>query len=185
MRTFIRAHYYSGMRSLFLILLTLLFNGCAQYTPPLSGPTAQLRFVSLPGNKTEIHTLDNARCESAPDAMIAVVGEMLHNETGQGRSVGMPLADSFSKASTSEITLRSGQAFAAQIKATPGPGPNGAKWSYGKCSKRFILSPKESMQYEAQLEQYNGGCTLNVFRINREAGAYVRRLADAEVMRCR
>ena len=39
--------------------------------------------------------------------------------------------------------------------------------------------------YEAQLEQYQGGCTLNIFRLSREAGTYVRRLADAEVTRCR
>lgn len=176
---------YSSMRSPLLILPALLLYGCAHYIPPFSGPTANLRFVSLPGNKTEIHTLNDARCDSTPGSTIAVVGEALRNETGQGRSVGMPLSDLSSRTNASEIAIRSGQAFAAQIKAAQGPGPSGAKWDYGKCSKRFVLNPKEGVNYEAQLEQYNGGCTLNVFRISREAGAYLRRLADTEVTRCR
>lgn len=175
------------MRSSHLLFLFILLalQGCTHYTPPLSGPTANLRFVSLPGNKTEIHTLNDARCDSTPGSTIAVVGEALRNETGQGRSVGMPLSDLSSRTNASEIAIRSGQAFAAQMKAAPGPGPSGAKWAYGKCSKRFVLNPKEGMNYEAQLEQYNGGCTLNVFRIGREAGTYVRRLADSDVTRCR
>ncbi|MBI5753167.1 MAG: hypothetical protein HZA59_13650 [Hydrogenophilales bacterium] len=173
------------MRPLLPILPVLLLGGCAHYFEPLGGPTANLRFVSLPGNKTEIHALSEARCDSAPSATIAVVGEALRNETGQGRSVGMPLSDPASRTNASEIAIRSGQAFAAQMKAAQGPGPSGVKWAYGKCSKRFVLNPKEGMNYEAQLEQYNGGCTLNVFRISREAGTYVRRLADTEVTRCR
>lgn len=175
------------MRASLLLLLFILLalQGCAHYMPPLSGPTANVRFVSLPGNKTEIHALNDPRCDSTPGSTIAVVGEALRNETGQGRSVGMPLNDLSSRTNASEISIRSGQAFAAQIKAAPGPGPSGVKWAYGKCSKRFVLHPKEGMNYEAQLEQYNGGCTLNVFRIGRESGTYVRRLADTEVMRCR
>ena len=168
-----------------LLFILLALQGCTHYMPPLSGPTANLRFVSLPGNKTEIHALNDARCESTPGSTIAVVGEALRNETGQGRSVGIPLNDPASRTNASEITIRSGQAFAAQMNAAPGPGPSGAKWAYGKCSKRFVLTPKDGMNYEAQLEQYNGGCTLNVFRIGREAGTYVRRLADSEVTRCR
>jgi hypothetical protein len=168
-----------------LLVVTLALHGCTGYLPPLSGPTANLRFVSLPGNKTEIHALSEARCDSAPSATIAVVGEALRNETGQGRSVGMPLSDLSSRANASEIAIRSEQAFAAQMKAAPGPGPSGVKWAYGKCSKRFVLNPKEGMNYEAQLEQYHGGCTLNVFRISREAGTYVRRLADSDLTRCR
>lgn len=175
------------MRSsqLLFLFIILALQGCTHYTPPLSGPTANLRFVSLPGNKTEIHVLDDARCDSIPGSTIAVVGEALRNETGQGRSVGMPLSDLSSRTNASEIAIRSGQAFAAQMKAAHGPGPSGAKWAYGKCSKRFVLNPKEGMNYEAQLEQYNGGCTLNIFRIGREAGTYVRRLADSDVTRCR
>ncbi len=168
-----------------LLFILLALQGCTHYTPPLSGPTANLRFVSLPGNKTEIPALNDARCDSTPGSTIAVVGEALRNETGQGRSVGMPLSDLSSRTNASEIAIRSGQAFATQIKAAQGPGPGGVKWDYGKCSKRFLLTPKEGMNYEAQLEQYNGGCTLNVFRIGREAGTYVRRLADTEVTRCR
>jgi len=174
---------HSTRLSLLFILLAL--QGCTHYIPPLSGPTANLRFVSLPGNKTEIHALNDARCDSTPGSTIAVLGEALRNETGQGRSVGMPLSDLSSRTNASEIAIRSGQAFAAQIKAAQGPGPSGVKWSYAKCSKRFVLNPKEGMNYEAQLEQYNGGCTLNVFRIGRESGTYVRRLADTEVTRCR
>lgn len=168
-----------------LLFVTLVLQGCASYMPPLSGPTANVRFVSLPGNRTEIHALSDARCDSGTGSTIAIVGEALRNENGQGRSVGMPLAESAPKASASEIAVRSGQAFAAQIKAAPGPGPSGANWSYGRCTKRFVITPKEGMNYEAQLEQYNGGCTLNVFRISREAGAYVRRLADKDVTHCR
>lgn len=175
------------MRTARLILLFIFLGlqGCTHYLPPLAGPSANLRFVSLPGNRTEIHELDEARCDSTPGPAIAVLGEALRNETGQGRSVGMPLNDLSSRSNASEITIRSGQAFAAQIKAAPGPGPGGVKWAYGKCSKRFVLHPKEGMNYEAQLEQYNGGCTLNIFRIGRESGTYVRRLADSEAMRCR
>lgn len=165
--------------------IVLMLQGCAHYTPPLAGPTAKLRFVSLPGNKTEIHALLDARCDSTPGTMIAVVGEALRNQTGQGRSVGVPLDDPSSRSNASEITIRSGQAFAAELKAAKGPGPGGVKWSYERCTKRFVLTPKEGMSFEAQLEQYNGGCTLNVFRISREAGSYVRRLADTEVTRCR
>ncbi len=168
-----------------LLFLVLALHGCTTYTPPLSGPTANLRFFTLPGNKTDIHELKEARCDSTPGATIAVLGQTLHNETGQGRSVGMPLGDTVPKTNTSEITIRSGQAFAAQMKAVSAPGPNGENWAYGKCRKSFVLKPKEGMNYEAQLEQYNGGCTLNVFRLSREAGTYVRRLADTEVKRCR
>lgn len=172
--------------TLVLFFAILALHGCTTYTPPLSGPTANLRFFTLPGNKTEIHVLDEARCDSTPGATIAILGQALHNETGQGQSVGMPLGDSVPKARASEIAIRSGQAFAAQMKAAAAPGPNGENWVYGKCRKRFVLKPKEGRNYEAQLEQYNGGCTLNVFRLSREAGTYVRRLADAaEVQRCR
>ena len=175
------------MRSTQLALLgiALALQGCSQYLPPLTGPTAQLRFFTLPGNKTEIHTVGEARCDGAPDASIAVLGESQHNATGQGRSLGMPLGDVIPKANSSEITIRSGQAFAAQMKAVAAPGPRGADWSYEKCRKRFVLKPKEGVNYEAQLEQYDGGCTLNVFRLSHEAGTYVRRLAGAEVTRCR
>lgn len=167
------------------LIVLLMLQGCAHYTPPLTGPTAKLRFVSLPGNKTEIHALVDARCDSPPGATIAVVGEALHNEMGQGRSVGIPLSDPLSRSNASEITIRSGQAFGAQMKAARAPGPGGGKWYYEKCSKRFLLTPKEGMHFEAQLEQYDGGCTLNVFRISREAGTYIRRVADTEVTRCR
>ena len=167
------------------LLVFLLFQGCTHYTPPLTGPTAKLRFISLPGNKTEIHALVDARCDSILGTTIAVVGEALRNEAGQGRSVGVPLDDPSSRSNASEITIRSGQALAVQMKAEKAPGPGGVKWSYEKCSKRFVLTPKEGMNFEAQLEQYNGGCTLNIFRISREAGTYVRRVADAEVTRCR
>lgn len=169
-----------------LLLLSLLaLQGCATYLPPLTGPTAKLRFVTLPGNKTDIHTLDDARCDSPVDATLAVLGEKIANDSSQGRSGGIPLNDYGARANAREITIRSGQVFAAQMKAAQGPGPSGVKWDYAKCSKRFLLTPKEDAYYEAQLEQYNGGCTLNVFRIGKESGTYVRRLADAEVIRCR
>ncbi len=175
------------MRStqLALVCLILALQGCANYLPPLTGPTANLRFYTLPGNKTEIHELDKPRCDSALGKKIAIVGQAVHNETGQGRSVGMPLGDLIPKASSSEITIRSGQAFAAQMQAAAAPGPNGVSWAYAQCSKRFVFHPKQGMNYEVQIEQYDGGCTLNVFRISREAGAYVRQLANNEVTRCR
>ena len=157
------------MRALPLSLVALLaLQGCTHYLPPLAGPTAKLRFVSLPGYKTEIHALNEARCDSAPGASIAALGG----------------ADPAASTNAREIMVRSDQGFAAQIKAAAGAGPGGAKWAYAKCSKRFVLNPKEGASYEAQLEQYNGGCTLNIFRISRESGNYVRRLADAEVTRC-
>lgn len=157
------------MRALLLSLFAVLaLQGCAHYLPPLAGPTAKLRFVTLPGNKTEIHALNEARCESAPAASIAVLGG----------------TDPAASTNAREIAVRSDQGFAAQIKAASGAGPGGAKWAYTKCSKRFVLHPKEGASYEAQLEQYNGGCTLNVFRLSRESGTYVRRLADTEVTRC-
>ena len=168
-----------------LCFILLLLQGCTHYMPPLAGPTANLRLVSLPGNKTEIHALVDARCDSIPGATIAVVGEALRNEAGQGRSVGVPLDDPSSRSNASEITIRSGQALAVQMKAAKAPGPGGVQWRYEKCSKRFVLTPKEGMNFEAQLEQYNGGCVLNIFRISREAGSYVRRVADAEVKHCR
>ncbi|MDP1682887.1 MAG: hypothetical protein Q8L39_14090 [Burkholderiales bacterium] len=109
------------MRStqLSLLFILLALQGCAHYLPPLSGPTANLRFVSLPGNKTEINALNDARCDSTPGSTIAVVGEALRNETGQGRSVGIPLSDLSSRTNASEIAIRSGQAFAL----APWPSP--------------------------------------------------------------
>ena len=158
------------MRALLLFLFALLaLQGCTHYLPPLAGPTAKLRFVTLPGNKTEIHALKEARCESAEGASIALLGG----------------ADPVASNNAREIAVRSDQGFAAQIKTASGAGPGGAKWAYAKCSKRFVLQPKEGASYEAQLEQYNGGCTLNIFRIGLDAGIYVRRVADAEVTRCR
>ena len=175
------------MRStlLALLYLTLAVQGCTQYTPPLSGPTANLRFLTLPGNKTEIHVLEEARCDSAIGASVAVIGQALHNETGQGRSVGMPLGELLNKANVSETIIRSGSAFAAQIEAAAAPGPKGESWRYEKCRKRFVLKPKVGVNYEIHIEQYQEGCTLNAFRLTREAGTYVRHLADAEVTRCR
>ena len=66
-----------------LICFALALQGCTNYTSPLSGPTANLRFLTLPGNKTEIHTLDAPRCDSSSDKTIAIVGHAVHN-TGRG-----------------------------------------------------------------------------------------------------
>ena len=99
-----------------IFCIVLMLHGCTHYTPPLAGPTAKLRFVSLPGNKTEIHALLDARCDSTPGTTIAVVGEALRNQTGQGRSVGVPLDDLSSRPNASEITAAEYDLLAAAMR---------------------------------------------------------------------
>jgi hypothetical protein len=55
----------------------------------------------------------------------------------------------------------------------------GAQGFHPACTKSFMITAREGDNYEVQLEQYLGGCVLNVFRITREKdGSYVRRIAD-------
>lgn len=153
--------------------------GCAHYFEPLGGATAKLRFVSLPGSKTEVHELNDTQCLGTPGAAIAVVGLGVTGGTNQGRSLGMALQETVQRPTASETSVRAGKPFAAQFKASAAPGPRGANWSYPACTKGFVLTPKEGEQYEAQLEQVHGGCVLNVFRLSRERdGSYVRRVAE-------
>jgi hypothetical protein len=159
--------------------LALLLAGCAQYFGPIGGATANLRFVSLPGNKTEIHELSDAHCIGSLGPMIAVVGHTVSNGPGQGRSLGMPLQETVPRPIASEVRISASQPFAAQMSAVKGPGPTGTPGFHPACTKSFVLRAKEGDDYEVQLEQYLGGCVLNVFRITREKdGSYVRRLAN-------
>jgi hypothetical protein len=162
-----------------LLAITLLLAGCAHYFEPLGGATARLRFVSLPGTKTEISELAETRCAGQPGATIAIVGNTIKDGTNQGRSLAMPLQETVARPTASETRIRAGQPFAAQLKASAAPGPKGAGWDYPACTRSFVLTAKEGENYEAQLEQLHGGCQLNVFRITREKdGSYVRRVAE-------
>ena len=170
--------YIPSMR-LFILSLFLLLAGCAQYFEPIGGATARLRFVSLPGSKTEIHELNNTQCLGGKGAAIATVGLAVSGGLNQGRSQRMELQETVQRPTASEISLRAGKPFAAQFKAHSAPGPRGANWDYPACTKGFVLTPKEGEQYEAQLEQVHGSCVINVFRISRERdGSYVRRVAE-------
>lgn len=166
-------------RRLVVITACLALAGCAHYFEPMGGATAKLRFVSLPGAKTEIHELSDTQCIGGTGAAIATVGLGVSNGKNQGRSLSMPLQETVQRPTASEVSIRAGKPFAAQFKAARAAGPRGAIWAYESCSKSFVLTAKEGEHYEAQLEQYHGGCVLNVFRINRERdGSYVRRVAE-------
>lgn len=159
--------------------IVLLLGACAHYFEPLSGTTAKLRFVSLPGAKTEISELAETRCAGRAGATIAVVGNAVKDGKNQGKSLGMPLQETVARPTASEARIRANQPFAAQLKAHAAPGPKGAGWDYPACTRSFVLTAKEGENYEAQLEQLHGGCQLNVFRLTREKdGSYVRRVAE-------
>lgn len=166
-------------KNLLALLVVLLLAGCAHYFEPLSGATAKLRFVTLPGARTEVSELSETQCAGHPGATIAVLGNAVRDGTNQGRSLGMPLQETVARPTASETRIPAGQPFAAQFKANAAPGPKGAGWDYPACTRSFVLTAKEGESYEAQLEQLHGGCQLNVFRITREKdGSYVRRLAE-------
>ena len=90
----------------------------------------------------------------------------------------MPLHDPLPRAATSELNVRANQPIAMLFKASAGRGPKVADWSYPACNKAFSLTAKEGDLYEAQFEQLQNDCQLNMFRISREKdGSYIRRLA--------
>jgi len=159
--------------------LLLALAGCAHYFGPFGGATAKLRLVSLPGSKTEIRELSDTECVGSTGAAIATVGLGVKNGTNQGRSLGMPLQETVQRPTATEIGIRAGRPFAAQFQAARVTGPRGTNWAYEACTRSFVLTAKEGEQYEAQLEQYHGGCVVNVFRLSRERdGSYVRRVAE-------
>jgi hypothetical protein len=175
------------MRLALLITLAALLAGCAHYVEPLGGSTAKLRLVSLPGNTTEIRELENPRCVGNFGAVVAQLGLNVKDGKNQGRSLQMPLHDPLPRAATSELNVRAGQPIALLFKASSGRGPKVADWSYPACNKSFSLIPQEGELYEAQFEQLQNECQLNVFRISREKdGSYVRRLAsNAKLIKAR
>ena len=175
------------MRLTLLIALATLLAGCAHYIEPIGGSTAKLRVVSLPGNTTEIRELDDPRCIGNGGALVAKLGLSVKDGANQGRSLQMPLHDPLPRAATSELSVRANQPIAMLFKASSGRGPKVADWSYPACNKAFALTPKEGELYEAQFEQLQNDCQLNVFRISREKdGSYIRRLAsNAQALRAR
>ncbi len=188
-----RVARYSGLmaalsRRALLVFLPAVLAGCTHYVPPLSGPTAKLRFVTSPGLRTEVHALPaEAHCLDPAGSLVAVLGEQVEGR-GQGRSQGMPLADALPPRSMSEISIAAGAPFAARVAASKGPGPAGEGWSYPPCVRGFTLVAREGEYYEALLEQFRSGCQLNVFRLSRERdGSYVRRVAPQarELKPCR
>lgn len=165
-------------RHLFALATCLALAGCAHFEG-FSGDTAKLRFVSLSGSRTEIHELSNTQCIGRTGVMIATVGLGVKGGMNQGRSMGIPLQETVQRPTASEMAVRAGKPFAAQFQVASAPGPRGTSGFYEACTKSFVLTPKEGENYEAQLEQYRGGCVLNVFRISRERnGSYVRREAE-------
>ena len=175
------------MYQYFLLTWLILLSGCAQYVEPLGGSSAKLRLVTLPGNTTEVHALEDPRCIGNPGKLIAKLGLKVKDGTNQGRSLQMPLHEGFARATATELGVHINQPFAAQFKTVAGRGPNHADWSYPACSKSFVINPKENESYEVQFEQLAEGCLLNVFRISRERdGSYVRRIApNTQVLKAR
>lgn len=170
--------YSKRMRLTLLLALTALFAGCTHYIEPLGGSSAKLRLVSLPGNTTEIRELENPRCIGNGGALVAKLGLKVKDGPNQGRSLQMPLHDPLPRAATSELSVRANQPIAMLFKAGSGRGPKVADWSYPACNKAFSLTAKEGELYEAQFEQLQNDCQLNVFHISREKdGSYIRRLA--------
>lgn len=170
-----------------LLTILILLSGCAHYVEPFGGSSAKLRLVTLPGNPTEVHVLDDPRCIGNPGKLIAKLGLSVKDGTNQGRNLQMPLQDGIPRLTATELGVHVNQPFAAQFKAAGGRGPKHADWSYPACSKSFVIAPKDNENYEVQLEQLAEGCILNVFRISREKdGSYVRRIApNAQVLKAR
>lgn len=166
-------------RRIFAVTACLALAGCAHYFEPMGGATAKLRFVSLPGSKTEIHELSDTECAGNNAGAIATVGLGVTSGKNQGKSQGMPLQETVQRPTASETIIRAGKPFAARMQAARTAGPRGSNWAFEACSKSFVITAREGEFYEAQLEQYHNGCVINVFRINRERdGSYVRRVAD-------
>jgi hypothetical protein len=173
-----RAHNRGMLRTLIPLLAAVAIAGCA-HLDGFGAGTAKLRFVSLSGSRTEIHELADTRCIGERGAKIATIGLEVRGGANQGRSLGMPLQDTVQRPTATEISLPAGQPFAAQFQVAGAPGPRGTHSFYDACTKSFVLTPKAGENYEAQVEQYRGGCTLNVFHIHRERnGSYVRRVAE-------
>lgn len=179
--------YSKAMRLALLLILANLLAACTHYTEPLGGSTAKLRLVSLPGNATEIRELENPRCVGNGGALVAKIGLNVKDGTNQGRSLQMPLLDPLPRAATSELNVRADQPIAFLFKGGSGHGPKTADWSYTACNKSFSLIPKEGELYEAQFEQLQNECQVNVFRISREKdGSFIRRLApNAKLVKAR
>jgi len=171
----------------FLLTLLILLSGCAHYVEPLGSSSAKLRLVTLPGNPTEVHLLEDPRCIGNPAKLIAKLGLNVKDGTNQGRNLQIPLQEGFARTTTTELGVRVNQPFAAQFKAAAGRGPSHADWSYPACSKSVAFTPKDNENYEVQFEQLAEGCILNVFRISREKdGNYVRRIApNTQVLKAR
>lgn len=170
--------YSKRMRLTPLLALATVLAGCTHYIEPLGGNTAKLRLVSLPGNITEIRALENPRCIGSGGTLVAKLGLNVKDGANQGRSLQIPLHDPLPRAATSELNVRADQPIALLFKAASGRGPKVADWSYPACNKAFTLTAKEGELYEAQFEQLQNDCQLNVFRISREKdGSYIRRLA--------
>mgnify|MGYP001563222443 CR=1 FL=1 len=179
--------YSLHMRRSLLIALATLLASCAHYIEPIGGGTAKLRLVSLPGNSTEIRELDDPRCIGNSGALVAKLGLNVKDGKNQGRSLQMPLQDPLPRAATSELYVRANQPIAMLFKASSGRVSKVADWPYPACNKSFTLTAKEDELYEAQFEQLQNDCQLNVFRISREKdGSYIRRLAtNAQILKAR
>lgn len=164
--------------SLSAVILSLLVSGCAHF-PGFGGDTAKLRLVSLSGARTEIHQLSDTECVGRTSRLIAVVGLGVKGGVNQGHSLGMPLQGTVQRPTATEIALYADKPFAAQFQVDRMSGPRGTHTFYEACTKSFVLTPQAGENYEVQLEQYRGGCAVNVFHLTRERnGVYVRRKAE-------
>jgi hypothetical protein len=161
-------------------IAALTLAGCAHFEGfgGFGGDTAKLRLVSLSGARTEIHELANAECSRRSGALIAIVGLGVKGGLNQGRSLGMPLQGTVQRPTATEIAIPAGKPFTGQFHVDRVSGPRGTNTFYEACTRSFVLTPRAGESYEVQVEQYRGGCTLNVFHLSRERdGSYVRREA--------
>ena len=155
----------------------LTLAACAHFEG-FGGDTAKLRLVSLSGARTEIHQLSDTECVGRTGRLIAVVGLGVKGGMNQGHSLRMPLQGTVRQPTASEIAIHADKPFAAQFRVDRVAGPRGTHTFYEACTKSFVLMPQAGENYEARVEQYRGGCALNVFHLSRERnGAYVRREA--------
>lgn len=179
-----------NLRHLAAPIAALTLAGCAHFQgfEGFRGDTAKLRLVSLSGARTEIRQLPNTECVGRTGALLATVGLDVKGGLNQGHSLGMPLQGTVQRPTASEITIPAGKPFAAQFHVNRVAGPRGTNTFYEACTKSFVLTPKAGENYEVQVEQYRGGCALNVFHLSRERnGTYVRREApnaNALTIRC-
>src|SRR5947209_3038351 len=100
----------------FCLFLCALLAGCQNamhpvtYVSPEAGPRAKIRFVA-PVGPTQVKYFQNL--DSCKSELVAVLGTSVVAERGWGRTVGIPLGESFDKRAMTEVSIPAGRPFSA------------------------------------------------------------------------